>query len=147
MNRLHLLRPVSVALLLSSLGIWPAHASCDRPDAVRFAPGASDTVLKGGISRGDRGCYLIGAHTGQQLVVVQRWGSDDNIVFQIYQPPWKIIPAGNGFDINGAALPGAGGDDDTRTWSGILPVSGTYLLVVGTTRGGGEYRIDIRIRQ
>ena len=111
----------------------PAWAGCDRPAPVRFPAGAFATDLSGGVARGE----------GQTLSVTQRKSPENNIVFQIYQPGWKITP---GPDLSGDALKGAADGDDARAWSGKLPAKGNYLLVVGTTRGGGEYNLRIEIR-
>ena len=76
-------------------------------------------------------------------ILVSRTDPDSNIVFQLYQPGWKITP---GPDLSGDALKGAADGDDARAWSGKLPAKGNYLLVVGTTRGGGEYNLRVEIR-
>ena len=64
---------------------------------------------------------------------------------QIYRPAWKIAKHDNVFAISGQNLPGTGEGADARSWSGVLPASGTYLVVLGTTRGGGEYRLLVGI--
>ncbi len=131
------------ANLAESASAW---ATFEPLRAVSFPPGAFSSELRGGIPRGDRDCYTIGARTGQRLSVTQTPGPEDNIVFQIYQPPWKMAKSPDGPQVSGSALTGAGDGDDARSWSGRLPVSGTYLLVLGTTRGGGEYRVRVEIR-
>ena len=132
---------LSARMVLASalLAAHPAWAGCDRPAPVRFSAGAFATDLSGGVARGERACFTIGAGAGQTLSVTQRKSPDDNIVFQIYQPGWKP-------DLSGTALKGAADGDDARAWSGKLPAKGNYLLVVGTTRGGGEYNLRIEIR-
>jgi hypothetical protein len=47
-------------------------------------------------------------------------------------------------DVSGPAL--AGEDKDIMRWSGKLPKSGTYLIVVGGTRGNATYKMDVGIR-
>ena len=113
---------------------------------MRFPAGATAAELTGGIPRGDRDCYTIGARAGQTLSLTQPHPVDDNIVFQLYQPPWQVEQDADGPNVTGKALPGAGEGQDAREWSGRLPVNGTYLLVLGTTRGGGEYRVRLQIR-
>ncbi len=139
---------------LATLGLFaglamaePALAGCDRPVAVRFAPGAFSSELTGGIPRGEVACFTIGAGAGQTLSVTQKPGPDNNIVFQIYQPGWKITRDRDGiYDMAGTALRGAAPGEDTATWSGTLPAKGTYLIVVGTTRGSGGYQLRVEIR-
>ena len=130
------------ALLLSPA----AFAACDKPVPVRFPAGANATSLDGGIHRGERDCFTLGARAEQRLTVAQRDHGEGNIVFQLYRPGWKIVPTPDGPDVRGKALPGAGEGDDAPSWSGSLPESGAYLLVIGTTRGGGEYRLRVEIR-
>ena len=131
---------VVASALFASQQAW---AGCDRPAPVRFPAGAFATDLSGGVARGERACFTIGAGAGQTLSVTQRKSPDSNIVFQLYQPGWKITP---GPDLSGDALKGAADGDDARAWSGKLPAKGNYLLVVGTTRGGGEYNLRVEIR-
>jgi hypothetical protein len=133
-----------------------ALAACNPPQPVHFAHGSVSTELTGGIPRGERDCFTIGARQGQHLTVApsrpedSRAGASDsggsNIVLQLYRPPWKIATDADGVSVTGAALPGAAEGRDTREWSGALPLSGDYLLVVGTSWGGGEYRLRVEIR-
>ncbi len=113
---------------------------------MRFAPGASSTELKGGIPRGGRDCYSITARGGQFLSVSQPGREESNIVLQLYRPGWRIVPTGDGPVIGGRTLPGAGRGQDAPRWSGTLPVGGTYLLVLGTSWGGGEYALRVEVR-
>jgi hypothetical protein len=122
-----------------------AEANCRRPVPVHFPSGSSAANLTGAVPRADRDCYTFVARSGQHLQLSQQPGPDDNIVFQVYRPVWKIDPQPVGFEFHGLALPGASDTDDTAKWSGVLPTSGAYLLVVGTTAGGGEYHINIAI--
>ncbi|PPQ29696.1 hypothetical protein CCS01_20810 [Rhodopila globiformis] len=124
----------------------PAAAACDPPVAVRFAAGASSAELAGGIPRGSLDCFTVTARSGQHLAVSQRPAAGpSNIVMQIYKPGWKITRTDDGPEIAAHALPGAGEGEDAKSWYGRLPASGTYLLVIGTTRGGGEYKVKVEI--
>jgi hypothetical protein len=122
-----------------------AMAACDRPTAVRFPAGVFAAELTGGVPRGERDCFSIYAGAGQTLSVTQKTAQDSNIVFQLYRPGWRIKRSPDGTDVSGATLHGAGEGDDAWTWSGSLPAKGDYLIVVGATRGGGEYRIRVEI--
>ena len=44
------------------------------------------------------------------------------------------------------ALLGAGEGEDCKRWSGVLPDTGTYLVVVGPTRGNATYTLTVAIR-
>ncbi len=129
------------------LAIPTAHAACDPPASVRFASGANGANLDGGIARGETACFTLGAQAGQTVAVTQRDKGEGNIVLQLYRPGWKITQsAEDGVTVRGTALPGAEEGKDAPAWSGRLPATGTYLLVLGTTRGGGVYRMRIEIR-
>jgi hypothetical protein len=132
------------ALLLNSAA--SAGAICDQPPAIHFARGATSAQLAGGIARGERDCFTIGARGGQRMTVTQMDSGEGNIVLQIYQPPWRIISTPDGPTINGKALDGAEEGRDASNWAGRLPMTGSYLLVLGTSRGGGNYslRVDVR---
>lgn len=88
---------------------------------------------------------MLEARKGQSLAITQPHPVDDNIVFQLYRPPWTIHRTDDIWGFGGSALPGAGEAQDASTWTGTLPEGGRYLLVVGTSRGGGEYRLRIEI--
>jgi hypothetical protein len=120
-------------------------AACPPAKPVHFAAGASEITLSGGIPRGERDCYTLRARQGQILTVEQSDTPDTNIVFQIYQPPWRIVGLPDQMAVGGTTLPGTAEGEDARRFSGALPATGDYLLVVGTSRGSGEYRLRIAI--
>jgi hypothetical protein len=119
---------------------------CGSPAVVRFAPGAGAGDVNGHVPRGERDCYVMKAAKGQTLSVTQPDPVDDNIVFQIYQAPWTIRHTEAGWGVGGNPLPGTEETRDARAWSGTLPAAGQYLLVVGTSRGGGLYHLRIEIQ-
>jgi len=71
---------------------------------------------------------------------------DDAAVFQIYPPPFRYTHNDYGTEVQTRALPGAEEGRDVSRWTGRLRVSGTYLIVVNRTRGGGEYRLHVEIK-
>jgi hypothetical protein len=128
--------------------IWSAAgvaASCSPPVPVRFAAGAAAAEITGAITRGAVACFTVEARMGQHMRVSQPGREDSNIVMQIYAPRWSIIHLLDGIRVRGRALPGAAEGLDAKEWNGTLPESGNYLLVLGTTWGGGEYRIRVEI--
>ena len=100
---------------------------------IRFAKGTSSTTIKGGVVRGDRDRYYIGAGKGQTMTV-KITSLEKNAVFQIY------------FHGEEESLPGAGDGDDATKWSGELPIDNEYVIVVGGTRGNASYTLTISIR-
>lgn len=126
-----------------------AAGACDNPTRVRFPIGASQTQIVGGIARGELACWTIGGSRGQHMtvrIVRQADEQRNNIVLQIYRPIWSVAHSADGFTIRGRALPGTAEGEDATGWTGVLPATGTYLLVLGTSWGGGPYRVRIEIR-
>ena len=140
------LRHFAGAAVLLALAAVPAAAGCDKPAPIRFAPGASAADLTGGLARGDRDCFTISARTHQRMAVTQTDRGEGNIVLQLYRPPWTIAPSPDGPVVRGTALKGAEEGRDAGEWSGRLPATGAYLLVLGTSRGGGEYWVHVEVR-
>ena len=135
------------ALPMLALLCMPAavEAACPPARPVRFATGASEITLSGGIPRGERDCYTLPARKGQMLTVEQSDTPDTNVVFQIYQPPWQIVGSPDQMAVGGTTLSGTAEGQDARRFSGTLPATGDYLLVVGTSRGSGAYRLRVEI--
>ena len=70
---------------------------------------------------------------------------EQNAAVQVWLPG-ATLPADDPMgEITGETLPGAGEGQDATAWSGRLPRSGTYLVVVGPTRGGATYRLHVSI--
>jgi hypothetical protein len=120
-----------------------AGAPCDNPMPVRFAHGTAEAEISGGIVRGELACFTIEARKGQHMSLTQP--QHDNVVLQLYPPPWTITRGADGIRVNGHAMPGALEGEDVKAWAGRLPATGSYLLVLGTTWGGGKYRLRIGI--
>ena len=124
-------RPALLPLLLAlALG---AADTAQAPQRIRFARGSSSAVVRGAVARGERAVYLVGARAGQRMRV-RVASPEKNAVFQLYAP-------------GGGALPGAGETDDATAWSGDLPRSGDYRIVVGGTRGNASYALHVGIHR
>lgn len=137
---------IAALLAYSVLSSTDGRASCDAPIPVRFAPGSDVSEITGGIARGEVACFTVAARRGQHMSVSQPGRNDTNVVMQIYQPPWTIIHSPDGINVRGRALHGAAQGEDAKEWGGILPQNGRYLLVLGTVRGGADYRVRVEIR-
>ena len=112
---------------------------------IKFAPGTTSATMDDGIARGDTYAYAIIAKAGQTMEV-SITSVEENAVFAIYQPGAKFVKKDGETDIKGATLSKAGSEDDAKSWSGKLPKSGKYLIVVGSTRGGSDYKLKVTIK-
>ena len=111
---------------------------------IRFAPGTSSAEVSGGVERGGRAIYALGARAGQRMRL-RVTAVEHNAAVQVWLPG-ATLPAEDPMgEITGETLPGAGEGQDSTAWSGRLPRSGTYLVVVGPTRGGATYRLHVSI--
>jgi hypothetical protein len=112
---------------------------------IRFDHGASGKDISGVAIRGERALYAIGARAGQRLTV-SITSEEDNAVFQIYPPGAEAQRHEDGVQISGpTALRGAAEGADARSWNGILPATGDYLIVVGPTRGNATFTLKVAI--
>ncbi|HVZ07760.1 hypothetical protein [Rhodopila sp.] len=131
------------SVLLAS--VWPGGAAPVSPVMpIRFPPGATSTTVQGAVARGEQAVYAIGAAAGQRMTVAIT-SVEHNAVFQLYRPGATASAQDGTLMVYGNTLAGAGEGDDAMRWAGPLPKSGTYLLVVGATRGGADYRLSVSI--
>ena len=134
-----------LALLLSAVTAARAAEPIPSPKPFYFATGSTSGTAGGRVLRGERNLYSLKATAGQTMTVTITT-PDDNAVFQIYEPGTTIGRDTDGtLEFHGNALRGATAGEDTTRWSGHLPKSGTYLIVVGGTRGNARYSMDVKI--
>lgn len=127
-----MIRRLAAAALLAVAVHAPA--TPQQPErAIRFERGATSVVVPGALARGQLVRYRVRAREGQRMTVRVR-SEENNAVFQLHGPR-RTGP-----------LPGARDGDDARRWSGRLPASGEYRIVVGATRGGAEFDLHVSIR-
>ncbi len=142
---------VMTCLVMASPGVT-VRTEAEEVDAngvsveiISFDRGASGKDLSGAVIRGERSLYSLDARSGQRLSVSIS-AVEDNAVFQIYEPGARAERRDYGVEIlGGKTLPGAGEGDDAKKWSGILPDTGTYLVVVGPTRGNAAYTLTVLV--
>ncbi|MDQ4061124.1 MAG: hypothetical protein M3145_08490 [Pseudomonadota bacterium] len=120
-------------------------AAADVQREIRFARGASSATVAGAVVRGDRDIYPVKANAGQTMRV-RITAIENNAAFEIYRPGARYRRDQDGYEVMGSTLKGAGQTDDAKQWSGTLPATGTYLIVVGGTRGNAGYRMTVSIR-
>jgi hypothetical protein len=110
----------------------PRLAQTSRVRRIQFAPGKFSTTLKDAVVRGTRDIFLVGASQGQTMIVRIK-SIEDNAVFEITAPPNK---AGQRRSLKPEAV----------AWSGVLPATGDYQIIVGSTRGNATYQLQVTIK-
>jgi len=103
-----------------------------KTQRVKFARGRTTAVLKGAVVRGTQDRYILGARSGQTMIV-HITSREKNAVFTILGP-------------DGTALEGTEEGADTTDWTGELPLSGDYSIWVSPTRGNAAYTVEVTIR-
>lgn len=115
------------------------------PKMIFFATGSTRGTVGGHVPRSTRHLYSLKGSAGQ-IMTVTVTAPDDNAVFQIYEPGVQVARDADGLlQFTGTALTHAGDGDDNARWSGPLPRTGTYLIVVGSTRGNARYSMDVKL--
>ncbi|MEG4205994.1 hypothetical protein QUA20_18955 [Microcoleus sp. Pol7_A1] len=104
----------------------PAILMSQQPQEIQFKRGASSAEVKGGVARGEVMIYLIKAKEGQTMNV-EIQSVEGNAVFKVVAPNTNAVAEGE------------------KSWSGELPQTGKYQIVVGTERGGASYTLSVSI--
>ncbi|MEG4197745.1 hypothetical protein [Microcoleus sp. Pol12A5] len=104
----------------------PAILMSQRQQEIQFKRGASSAEVKGGVARGEVMIYLINAKEGQTMNV-EIQSVEGNAVFKVVDPNTNAVVEGE------------------KSWSGELPQTGKYQIVVGTERGGASYTLSVSI--
>jgi len=137
-----------LALLLAIPAVLAADTAAQPVPKARpifFARGSTSGTAGGHVMRGDRDLYSLSA-AKRQILTVTVTAPDNNAVFQIYEPGTQVRRAPDGsLEFVGKALPAADSGNDATRWSSRLPRTGTYLIVVGSTRGNARYSIDVKV--
>ena len=104
----------------------PAILMAQQPQEIQFKRGASSAEVKGGVARGEVMIYLINAKEGQTMnVEIQSF--EGNAVFKVVAPNTNAVAEGE------------------KSWSGELPQTGKYQIVVRTKRGGASYTLSVSV--
>jgi hypothetical protein len=119
-------------ILLPVLLICICAVSTSSQERIKFKKGEYYTNIEGGIARGETYSYVVGASKGQFMTITVM-SPEDNAVFYILRTDnWQYMS-------------GATEDNPTMRWEGVLPMGGDYQIVVGSTRGGAEYTLQVVI--
>ncbi len=159
---IHFQRKLSALLLapMLAISVWPAHsneatafssspskatephlvtpagpvllAQKSRTRRIQFAPGKDYAIVRDAVVRGTRDTYLLSAQKGQ-VMKVQIESVEDNAVLDVVTPSTstgqrRILK------------------QEAAFWSGKLPQTGDYQIVVGSIRGNATYKLTVTIR-
>ena len=94
---------------------------------VQFQRGASSATVRGKASIALPDTYLVGARAGQ-VMTVQLTAPRKSVRFLVMTPKTNLIA------------------DNSRGWSGALPESGDYTIIVDADEFGGTYSMTISIK-
>ncbi|MGE5602563.1 MAG: LysM peptidoglycan-binding domain-containing protein [Nitrososphaerales archaeon] len=103
--------------------------TASNPVRIRFSAGGISATVTGTVAFPNRFCYVVGAQAGQQMTVqITSPGQAAN--FLINTPdgqPLKRL------------------ENEDRTWTGVLPLTGDYLICVATAGGTARYNLSVTI--
>jgi hypothetical protein len=107
---------------------------------IKFPKGKTATTIEDGLARGEENEYTVKAKAGQ-MMTMSITSVEKNAVFDLYE----LTEGGERtpfFDNNGKEV------KEVTKWKGKLPGDGaqTYLIVVGATRGGADYKLKVEIK-
>lgn len=117
---------LAVLLFLTTISVPAQGGGSTR--RIRFARGRTTTVIENAVVRGERDRYLLRARAGQTLIV-RITSLEDNAVFDVGAPGGRRSLA-----------------QEATDWTGKLPHSGDYVIVVGGTRGNAGYTLEVTVR-
>ena len=95
---------------------------------VQFRRGSSSATLQGKVSIALPDHYLIGARAGQ-VMTVQLTSAQKSVRFLVMSPKSTSLLA-----------------DNARSWSGALPETGDYSIIIDGDERGGTYSMTITIK-
>ncbi|HEY9752096.1 MAG TPA: hypothetical protein V6C46_04050 [Coleofasciculaceae cyanobacterium] len=125
---------ISAKPAICSIGCMatPILAQESRLQRIKFAPGSNSATVETAVVLGTRDRYLLNARQGQVLTL-KISSVEKNALFDVLTPPNRV--GQRTILVEGA----------TR-WQGRLPVSGDYIVVVGSTRGNATYKLQVDIK-
>lgn len=102
-------------------------AQQSRTQRIQFRRGTNSASVQNAVVRGTRDNYLLNARA-RQTINVSISSVENNAVFDIIAPNGQTIKA------------------ETTSFSGSLPATGDYKIVVGGTRGNATYTLQVSIK-
>jgi hypothetical protein len=100
------------------------------PERISFAPGGTSATVTGQVDTYGSMWYLVGAGAGQQMTIKLDVASD------------TILPTIYGVD--GTVLKRY--VDGQKTWTGTLPSSQDYFILISSYGGAGDFRLTVTVQ-
>ena len=123
---------MNTKILLTALLLILCAVASNSQERIKFKKGEYYTTVDGGVARGEVYSYVVGASRGQFMTITVM-SPEDNAVFYILRTDtWQYMA-------------GATEDNPTTRWEGTLPANGDYQIVVGSNRGGSDYKLQVVI--
>jgi hypothetical protein len=101
-------------------------ATAVHTEQVQFEAGRNSTVITHAVIRGERNMYLLNAQGGQQMEITLT-SSEQNAAFDVVSPSGDILTT------------------EAQSETVLLPHTGDYQVIVGSTRGNATYELQITI--
>lgn len=95
---------------------------------VQFKRGASSTTVQGKVSLALPDTYVVGARAGQTMTV-QLTAPGKSVKFLVMTPTTRSLAA-----------------DNSRSWTGALPETGDYIILVDSDTRSATYSMTISIK-
>ncbi|MBD1869970.1 hypothetical protein H6F95_22280 [Cyanobacteria bacterium FACHB-471] len=101
-------------------------ATAVHTEQVQFEAGRNSTVINHAVIRGERDVYLLNAQGGQQMEIALT-STKQNAAFDVVSPSGDILTT------------------EAQSETVLLPHTGDYQVIVGSTRGNATYELEISI--
>lgn len=101
-------------------------ATAVHTEQVQFEAGRNSTVIDHAVLQGERDVYLLNAQGGQQMEVALT-SIEQNAAFDVVSPSGDILTT------------------EAQSETVLLPHTGDYQVIVGSTRGNATYELQITI--
>jgi hypothetical protein len=136
-------RSIGVFLALLTFGAYEMALAGETE--IRFPAGRNETVVSDVVIRGEALRYTFRAKAGQEATLGVT-SAENNAMMAIFRPGYVTTMVDQYPEVKGQSLPGAAEENDAKSWRGVLPDSGKYLIVVAPDRGNADFKLRVRIK-
>ncbi len=119
-------------ILLTVLLLFACVTMANSQERIKFKKGEYYTTVENAVARGEIYTYVVGASKGQFMTITVMSPEDNAEFYILNAKTWQYME-------------GATEDNPAKRWEGVLPASGDYQIVVGSSRGGSDYKLQVVI--